>query len=34
MSDIAPELPADIETLQAMLVTTRAERDAAIAERD
>jgi transposase len=34
MSDIAPELPADIEALQAQLLTARAERDAAIAERD
>jgi transposase len=34
MSDIAPELPTDIETLQALLVMARAERDAALAERD
>ena len=30
----SPELPADIATLQALLAATRAERDAAIAERD
>jgi transposase len=34
MSDIVPQLPLDIETLQASLVSARAERDAAIAERD
>ena len=34
MSGTAPQLPADIETLQALLAAARAERDAAIAERD
>jgi transposase len=34
MSDIAPELPADIEALQALVVATRAQLDCAIAERD
>jgi transposase len=34
VSGTAPQLPADIETLQALLAAARAERDAAIAERD
>src|SRR6516162_1244760 len=34
MSDIGPELPADIEALQALVVATRAQLDSAIAERD
>jgi transposase len=34
MSNSAPELPADIEALQALVMAARAERDAAIAERD
>ena len=34
MSDAAPQLPVDIESLQALLVAMRAERDAAMAERD
>ena len=34
VSEIAPQLPTDIEALQALLVAARAERDAAIAERD
>ena len=34
VSDPAPQLPVDIDTLQALLAAARAERDAAIAERD
>ena len=34
MSDHEPQLPVDIDALQALLATARAERDAAIAERD
>ena len=34
MSDTAPELPVDVEALQALLVAAVAERDAALAERD
>jgi hypothetical protein len=34
MSDIGPELPADIKALQALVVATRAQLDSAIAERD
>jgi len=34
MSEVAPELPTDIQTLQTQLVAARTERDAAIAERD
>ena len=34
MSEIAPQLPPDIEALHALVATARAERDAAIAERD
>jgi transposase len=34
VSATAPPLPADIETLQALLAAARAERDAVIAERD
>src|SRR6516225_1365192 len=34
MSDIGPELPADIEALQALVVATRAQLDSTIAERD
>jgi transposase len=34
VSDTAPQLPVDIEALQALLAAARAERDAAIAERD
>ena len=34
VSKIAPQLPTDIEALQALLAAARAERDAAIAERD
>jgi transposase len=34
MSDVVPELPTDIAMLQALVLTTRVERDAAIAERD
>jgi transposase len=34
VSDAAPQLPVDIESLQALLVAMRAERDAAMAERD
>jgi transposase len=34
MSDIGPELPADIEALKALVVATRAQLDCAIAERD
>jgi transposase len=34
MSDPAPQLPVDIDALQALLVAARAERDAAIVERD
>ena len=34
MSEIADQLPTDIDTLQALLAGAWAERDAAIAERD
>jgi transposase len=34
MSDVVPELPTDVAMLQALVLATRAERDAAIAERD
>ena len=34
VSEIAPQLPTDIEALHALLAAARAERDAAIAERD
>jgi len=34
VSSTAPQLPVDIEALQALLAAARAERDAAIAERD
>ena len=34
VSEIATQLPTDIEALQALLVAARAERDAAIAGRD
>jgi transposase len=34
VSNTAPQLPVDIEALQALLAAARAERDAAIAERD
>jgi hypothetical protein len=34
VSDTAPELPVDVEALQALLVAAVAERDAALAERD
>lgn len=34
MSEIAPQLPTDLEALQALVTTARAERDAAVAERD
>ena len=34
VSDPAPQLPVDIDALQALLVAARAERDAAIVERD
>src|SRR5260370_40447964 len=34
VSEIAPQLPVDIDVLQALLVAARAERDAAIVERD
>src|SRR6516164_8814892 len=34
VSEIAPQLPVDIEALQALLAAARAERDAALAERD
>ena len=34
MSEIAPQLPTDIETLHALVAAARAERDAAFAERD
>ena len=34
MSDIANQLPCDIETLHALVVAAYAERDAAISERD
>jgi hypothetical protein len=34
VSDTAPQLPTDIATLQALLAQARAERDAALAERD
>ncbi len=34
MSNTAPQLPVDIEALQALLAAAWAERDAAIAERD
>lgn len=32
VSEIAPQLPVDIEALQALLAAARAERDAALAE--
>jgi predicted component of type VI protein secretion system len=34
VSDNAHQLPADIETLHALVAAARAERDAAVAERD
>src|SRR5258707_9024856 len=34
VSDTAPQLPVDIEALQALLAAARAQRDAAIADRD
>lgn len=34
MSEIAPQLPTDIEALQALVAMARTERDAAVAERD
>ncbi|HME27238.1 MAG TPA: IS66 family transposase, partial [Acetobacteraceae bacterium] len=34
MSEIAPQLPTDIEALHALVAAAHAERDAAIAERD
>ena len=34
VSEIAPQLPTDIEALQALVAAARAERDVAIAERD
>jgi len=34
VSEITPELPTEIEALQALLAAARSERDAAIAERD
>src|SRR6516165_5667640 len=34
MNELAPELPTDIEALQALVVAACAERDTAIAERD
>jgi transposase len=34
VSDPAPQLPVDIDALQELLVAARAERDAAIVERD
>src|ERR1700738_1680167 len=34
MSEIAPQLPTDIEALHALVVAARAERDTATAERD
>ncbi|MBV9419464.1 MAG: IS66 family transposase, partial [Alphaproteobacteria bacterium] len=34
MSETAPQLPSDIEALHALLAVARAERDAAVAERD
>ena len=34
VSEIAPELPSDIEALHVLLAAARAERDAVIAERD
>ena len=34
VSEIANQLPADIEALHALVAVARAERDAAIAERD
>jgi transposase len=34
VSEIAPQLPTDIEALQALIAAARAERDAAVAERD
>jgi transposase len=34
MSDNAHQLPADIETLHALVAAARAERDVAVAERD
>ena len=34
MSEIAPQLPTDIEALQALIAAARAERDAAVVERD
>ena len=34
VSEIAPQLPTDIETLHALVAAARAERDAAFAERD
>jgi hypothetical protein len=34
VSDTASQPPVDIDALQALLVAARAERDAAIADRD
>jgi transposase len=34
VSEIAPQLPTDIEALQALIAAARAERDAAVVERD
>jgi transposase len=34
MSEVAPELPADVEVLQALVLATRTQLDSAIAERD
>jgi hypothetical protein len=34
VSEIAPQLPTDIEALQALLAAARLERDAAVTERD
>src|SRR5438270_3526188 len=34
VSEIAPQLPTDIEALHALITATRAQRDTAIAERD
>jgi transposase len=34
VSEIAPQLPTDIEALQALIAAARAERDAAMVERD
>ena len=34
VSEIAHQLPTDIEALQALIAAARAERDAAVVERD